>query len=274
MKLLQWIKPLLEWRRTKEAVKMVLSAKGVEQGKLHLLYPPIPWYEMHATEMLRLLHKVMEQLECATGLSFSEKIACFVTTPQQAEIINQGAAGRVYKNVVVVGVYERQISELIQIAAHEFAHSLSYRLGEYEVPFKGEGFACYAAAAAEIDLMPMGLPLHYYPKWLLASGVQLLLGRLWQRKDYSPELYDLAWSFAHFLCEQFGAERYYAFYAATGMDFSERCRKFFGHSALALQELWSEYVWEQVDKDPSEIREMSRYTGRVCGRAFWLGKVS
>ncbi|MCS7264481.1 MAG: hypothetical protein NZ805_06580 [Armatimonadetes bacterium] len=162
------------------------------------------------------------------------------------------------------------LSTLAQISAHEFAHVLSTRLGWYETPFKGEGFACYSAAESGIDLMPMGLPVHYYPKWLISRGVTLRLGAFWHLRDYSLGLYDLAWSFATFLVVQYGRERYFAFYADKSKDLNERLLKFFSATALTLQERWSEFVWESVDADPEQICEMHRKVGRVCSRSMWL----
>lgn len=118
--------------------------------------------------------------------------------------------------------------------------------------------------------MPMGLPVHYYPKWLISRGVTLRLGAFWHLRDYSLGLYDLAWSFATFLVVQYGRERYFAFYADKSKDLNERLLKFFSATALTLQERWSEFVWESVDADPEQICEMHRKVGRVCSRSMWL----
>lgn len=220
--------------------------------------------------MLSIVHEVGEKLEQGSGLPLPDPTICYIATPEQAEVINRGALGATYRNMVIIGLTERQLSQLALVATHELAHVLSYRLGDYETPFKGEGFACYMAASTGIDPMPCGLPVHYYPKWLLSTGVELPLVRLWQRWDYSPELYDLAWSFASFFADRFSRERYFAFYSARAKDLNERLIKIFGVPTLALQEQWSDYVWERVGTDPSQIREMHRYVGMVCSRALWL----
>ena len=46
--------------------------------------------------------------------------------------------------------------------------------------------------------IPCGLPLHYHLVWMLANGMDTSLESLWYRRDYSMEIYDLAWSFAAF----------------------------------------------------------------------------
>lgn len=259
-----------EWRRAREVIKMVWQAKGFEQGKFVLRYPDLPWYRTHAKAIMEILLSVATKLEQDSGLNLPDPTLCYVTTPEQAEIINKGAIGRTYHFAVTIGLHQNHLSTFAQTLAHELAHVLSLKLGNYETPFKGEGFACYLAASAGVDLMPMGLPVHYYPKWLISRGVSLRLGALWQRCDYSPELYDLAWSFTTFLAVQYGKERYFAFYADKSKDLNKRLIKFFGATALTLQEKWSEFVWENVDAQPEQIREMHRELGWVCSRALWL----
>lgn len=269
MRIVQLIK---EWRRAKEVIKMVWQSKGFEQGKLIFRYPDLPWYEVHSKAMAGILLSIATKLEQDSGLSLPNPTLCYVTTPEQAEIINRGAIGRAFPFAIVVGLPQDQLSALANVSAHEFAHVLSMQLGNYETPFKGEGFACFLAAMSGIDIMPMGLPVHYYPKWLISRGVTLRLGALWQRSDYSPGLYDLAWSFATFLATQYGKERYFAFYADKSKDLNKRLVKFFGVTALTLQEKWSEFVWESVDATPEQIREMHREIGWICSRAMWLRK--
>jgi hypothetical protein len=57
----------------------------------------------------------------------------------------QGTTGAAYRRSVIVGFPERHLSELAGVGAHELAHILASGLGRYSPPFKGEGFACYAA---------------------------------------------------------------------------------------------------------------------------------
>ena len=190
--------------------------------------------------------------------------------PGTMQVIHGWAAGVAHRDMIIVAVPERHLSDLAGVGAHELAHVLAYQLGRYEPPFKGEGFACYAAGLIGAQSMPMGLPVHFHPVWLQSVGVQVSLEALWRRADFSPELYDLAWSFAVFVAEHFGRERYFGFYRSREGGLPPRAEAALGVSARQLEQQWLAYARSCVSTEPARIARMHRYAGVVCGRAAWL----
>jgi hypothetical protein len=241
-----------------------------QSGPIRLYYPRASWYEENAQEMLGILGEAGVRLEQALGLRLPPT-ACYVVEPETAMAI-QGTTGAAYRRSVIVGFPERHLSELADVGAHELAHILSAGLGGYSPPFKGEGLACYAAGLIEAQIMPVGVPLHYHLVWLLSVGVKVSLDELWHRRDDTPELYDLAWSFAAFLAERFGRERYFAFYGRGGGNLSDRVEATLGMPLAQLEREWCDHARSRVHAAPSQIVRMRRYPGVVCSRAAWLKK--
>lgn len=103
-------------------------------------------------------------------------------------------------------------------------------------------------------------------------GVKLSLTELWQRRDYTPERYDPAWSFATFLVEQFGQERYFDFYRSHRRNLTECVPVTLGASSSQIEREWHQYTRAQVSIAPSQIARLHRSAGVVCGRAAWLGR--
>src|SRR5262249_24095620 len=133
-----------------------------------------------------------------------------------------------------------------------------------------EGFACYSAAIVGADSGPMGLPLHYHLVWLLSVGVKSSLVDLWQRGDHSPELYDVAWSFADFVARQFGQDRYFSFYRSKRKDLAGRVAATLDVTLPRLEREWHDYARSRVKLDPSRIGRFDREAGVLCSRAAWL----
>jgi hypothetical protein len=224
--------------RLRRIVGVVHDGGACERGCVLLRYPRVPWYVENGEAMLDILCDAAARLEQAFGLAMPAT-TCYVVEPETAWAL-QGAQGIAYGQSIVVGVPQRQLSVLGGVGAHELAHVLSGQLGDYSPPFKGEGFACYAAWRVRADRMPMGLPLHFHLGWLLSVGVKPALDTLWERHDYSPELYDLAWSFAAFLIARFGMERYFDFYRSGRLCLRDRLEDSFGMTPAALERAWHE----------------------------------
>lgn len=254
--------------RLRAIADMLLHSASRRSGSLVIHYPPTPWYVENADALLAVLVTTARQLEAALGLTLPP-VHCYVVQPEIIETI-EGVAGVAYRDLVICGVPARHLSELAGIAAHELAHVLSHHLGAYDTPFKGEGFACYAAALIGADYMPMGMPVHFHPAWLRSVGVRLSLSDLWVRRDATPELYDLAWSFATFLAERFGRERYYAFYRSGERELTGRIRSSLGLSLDQLEREWLRVAGNQATLAPSQIARRHRCDGVVCSRADWL----
>jgi hypothetical protein len=103
-------------------------------------------------------------------------------------------------------------------------------------------------------------------------GVKAHLEDLWERRDYTLELYDLAWSFASFLAERFGQERYFHFYGSTARSLREQVETTLDLPLAKLEKQWHEAARGRVPGDPARISRMQRYAGSVCSRAAWLGR--
>jgi hypothetical protein len=171
--------------------------------------------------------------------------------------------------MVVIGFPPHHIPAFALTAAHELAHVLAFRLGSYGPFFKGEGFACYAAWLIGADRMPCGLPLHFHPAWLLSVGVRPRLEELWQRRDSTPEMYDLAWSFAVFLAQRFGRERYFDFYRSEAERLPARVEATLGLPLPRLEKAWHDHAQGAVDLKARPIRALDRYVGHLCSQAAW-----
>jgi len=247
---------------------MVHDGGHCERGCILLRYPRLPWYVENAGAMLDTLYDAAARLEQSFGLAMPAT-TCYVVEPQTALAI-QGAQGIAYQQSIVVGVPPRQLSVLGGVGAHELAHILSRQLGDYSPPFKGEGFACYAAWRVRADRMPMGIPLHFHLGWLLSVGVKPRLDALWERRDYTPELYDLAWSFAAFLIGRFGTERYFDFYRSSRLCLRDRLEDSFGMTPAVVERAWHERARRAVGDNPDRIARIRRYAGHDCSRAAWL----
>lgn len=144
------------------------------------------------------------------------------------------------------------------------------RVDEYELPFENEGFACWAAWLSGADRIPMGIPLQYHLGWLLSVGVKPRLADLWHRADYTPELYDLAWSFAAYFAGRFGQERYLAFYGSRRHCLHDRLMDTVGLTPDALERDWHDHARRVLGPHPERVARMRRWPGYVCSRAAWL----
>jgi hypothetical protein len=248
---------------------MIARSSSSRAGSIELHVPAGSWYEQNAGEMLRVADAVAERLEQEFGLSLP-RTDCYVVNAEAAEAI-QGVPAAAYRRMTIIGFPERHLSEFAGVVAHELAHVLAGCLGPYAPMFKGEGFACYAAWRIEAQRMPCGLPLHYHLVWMQSVGLKPSPEELWHRRDYTPELYDLAWSFAAFVAERFGKERYLGFYRSGRACMRDRVDDTLGVSLAALQKEWYAHALSRVDVSPSQISRMRRYAGSVCSRAAWLG---
>jgi hypothetical protein len=219
--------------------------------------------------MLRIADDLAARLESEFGLTLPRRTRCYATRPQVVEAIT-GTAGAAYRRTVMVGFEERHLSTFAMTAAHELAHVLAGRLGPYPPPFKGEGFACYAAWRIGACKRPCGLPVHYHLAWLLGVGVKPSLEELWERADYTAEMYDLAWSLAAFLADRFDRERYFDFYRSGALTLPERVESALGMPVEKLERDWFEFGRSRVKVPTEKISRMRRYPGYLCGRAAWL----
>jgi len=95
-------------------------------------------------------------------------------------------------------------------------------------------------------------------------GVKPRLAELWGRRDYCPELYDLAWSFASFTVEQFGQERYFALYRAEGEPLEKRMEAVLGRTLAQVEREWFECARSRVGASVREISRTRRYDGSFC----------
>jgi hypothetical protein len=177
-----------------------------------------------------------------------------------------------YRTLTVIGFRERCLSDFGQIATHELAHLLSRGLGSYNVPLQAEGFACVWAARSGAVRTAVGLPIHHHPAWMLSVGIKFSLEQTWRRRDYSPELYDLAWSFADFLVTRYGARVYHDFYRSDARELQARIAATLGGSCASVEREWKEHIRSRVDIDPRRLSRTNRAAGACCSRAAWLGR--
>jgi hypothetical protein len=222
--------------------------------------------------MLRIVEEAAADLEAKFGLRFPRPANCMVVAPGTADHLFAGTRGFACRDLVFVAPPERHLSDLGQTAAHELAHALAASLGRRRCSFLAEGFACYGAAVIDADRRPMGMPLHYHLAWLLSVGVRPRLADLWERRDYTAEMYDLAWSFASFLSKQFGRDRYVAFYRSEEADVARRVQETFGTPIGLLEREWHDAARAHVKIDPGRIPHLDRAAGVLCSRAAWLRK--
>lgn len=257
------------WERLREISRLVALSEPEEGRSICLYHPRTGWYAEHAAEMLELLQQAADALERETGLFLPPNAACYATDPETAISI-QGVAGAAYRDLTIIGFRERCLSNFAGTAAHELAHLCSRSLGKPETPFKAEGFATYWAARLGYGKRATGLPVHYHPAWMLHVGLRTSLEELWPRRDYTPELYDLAWSFTEFLMTCYGQERYYAFYHSGEQPLQRRTQAALDTPLPVLERQWQEYLREQVPVAPASISRMHRSDGATCSRAGWL----
>jgi hypothetical protein len=252
----------------REWMPLLRHTRSCGSGSIELNYLPDSWYEENASRMLRILEKAAGKLERALGLELPHT-SCYVVEPETAYAL-QGTIGGAYSQWIVVGVPPGQFSVLARVGAHELAHILSRRVDEYELPFENEGFACWAAWLIGADSMPMGIPLHYHLGWLLSVGVTPHLDELWHRADYTPELYDLAWSFAAYVAGRFGQERYLALYRSDRYCLHDRLIDTLGVTPRALEREWHDHARRVLGPNPERVARMRRWPGYVCSRTVDL----
>lgn len=249
-------------------MRLLPRTRSCGSGSVELIYPEDSWYEENAARLLRILEKTAGKLERALGLELPHT-SCYVVEPETARAL-QGTLGGAYRSMIVVGVPPGQFSMLARIGAHELAHILARRVDEPELQFENEGFACWAAWLIGADPMPMGIPLHYQLGWLLSVGVTPRLEDLWHRADYTPELYDLAWSFATYLAGHYGQERYLAFYGCKRHCLHDRLMDTFGLTPRAVEREWHDHARRVLGPEPERVARMRRWPGYVCRRVAWL----
>ena len=162
------------------------------------------------------------------------------------------------------------MSSFAQTVTHELAHILSHEVGRYECKFKGEGFACFANWMLDPKAITGGLPLHYHLVWMRHVGIDCSLEYLWDRRDYTTEIYDLAWSFAAFCAERYGMDRYFKLYASSGWNLNERLREALGDDISTVQREWYRMAEGRIEVAPAEIAKIDRCTGVFCRRAAWV----
>jgi hypothetical protein len=255
--------------RVREVGRLVHAAEECHSDRLALCYPRDSWYAENAAALLRVADEAAARLEREFGLALPAGTRCYVTSPEQAEAVT-GYTGVAFARHTIIGFPARHLSEFGSTVAHELAHLLSRRLGDSWPPFKGEGFACYAASRVGACRRPCGVPVHCHLAWLLSVGVKPTLEQVWTRRDYTPELYDLAWSFAGFLAERFGEERYLAFYGERSPWLRERVAATLDLSVSRLEHAWHSHARAAVPADLLEPRRLRRSAGFLCGRAAWL----
>jgi hypothetical protein len=254
----------------KNLVRMISDSEFTRQGCIALGYPRKPWYTENAPLMLHLLGDAAQRLEKALGV-LMPTTSCYVVEPETALAI-QGVTGAAYQTMIIVGIPPGHLSVLGGVGAHELAHILSRQLGDSSPPFKGEGFACYGAWKIQAQTMPTGVPLHFHLGWLLSVGVRPTLEELWERRDYTPELYDLAWSFAAFVAERFGQERYFDFYRSVRLCLRDRLEESLGVTTSELERDWHDHARRHVGPQAGRVRPRRRWDGCVCSRAAWLSQ--
>jgi hypothetical protein len=258
-------------RRGWSTGKKIWGSSSQASAGITLHYPREDWYEENAAEMLRLLHETQALLTEGLGIQPPDEVTCLVTDPEWASDVF-GVAGLALEDFILVACPPRCLSEFAGVAAHELAHLLSRSLGAYEAPFKCEGFACYAAEIIDADVKPFGLPLHYHLVWMLSVGLRPTLPELWRRTDHSPELYDLAWSFATFVTETYGLNRYSQLYGTTEQPLDVRVQESLGMSPAKLELAWFDAARASVDESPAALSRMRRGAGSACSRAAWLSR--
>src|SRR5436305_1360473 len=104
----------------------------------------------------------------------------------------------------------------------------------------------------------------YYPPgtWYAEHADEMLpLADLWQRRDYTPELYDLAWSFAAFVVQRFGRERYFAFYGSREKEISRRIKATLGVSVEQLEGEWHDHARQSHRITAAKRGKWDRYPG-------------
>lgn len=261
--------PTARLRRGWSTGKKIWGSSSQVSAGITLHYPREAWYEENAAEMLRLLHETRARLAEGLGIQPPSEVTCLVTDPEWAGEVF-GVAGLAVEDFILVACAPRCLSEFAGTAAHELAHLLSRSLGPSEAPFKCEGFACYAAEIIDAAVKPCGLPLHNHLVWMLSVGLRPTLPEMWRRTDHTPELYDLAWSFATFVVETYGLDRYSELYGAVDQPLEARIRESLGLSPAKLERAWFEAARAGVDMPPAALSRMRRGAGSACSRAAWL----
>ncbi len=260
------------WRRVERTRRLVRMLRHLETARgehLLLRYPPDSWYAENAGAMLQVAEEIAGRLDQELGLRLPARAECLVTDPDTARAILD-TTGAALGDSAIVGFGARRLSEFALIAAHEMAHVASRGIGPYGPPFKGEGFACYAAESIGFDAMPCGVPLHCHVAWMLSVGIHVRLAEMWERRDYAPELYDAAWSFAAFVVDRYGLCRYLALYASRARCLEQRLQETLGVSAERLERQWHRHAAANASLTPAQTQHIRRHIGVLCSRARWL----
>jgi hypothetical protein len=257
------------FRRLCEFSKMASRTSEISGEEIRVLYEDSGWYAENAQEMLRIATDAAKRLSHFFEIHWPSRTDCFVTDPETAVRI-QRVTGAAYRSMVIIGIDEGHLSDFARIVPHELAHILSHEIGPYEGKLKGEGFACYANWVLDPKAIPCGLPLHYHLVWMLANGLDVSLEGLWERKDYTLEIYDLAWSFAAFCTEWYGVDGYRRLYSSHDASLRERVRGSLGVRIETLEKDWHELARGRVPASPRQIARMDRFAGALCSRAAWV----
>ncbi len=248
---------------------MAGSAKSIETPEIELEFPPNSWHAANSAIMLDIATESAHKLSRAFSLPWREQTTCYVTDPHTAMDI-QGVTGAAYNHMVIIGVDEGHLSDYARTVVHELAHILSQQVGKYECKFKGEGFACFANWLLDPNAITGGLPLHYHLVWMRSVGIDCSLEYLWHRKDYTCEIYDLAWSFAAFCVERYGLDRYMKLYASEGSDLQSRIKSSLREDIRLVEREWHSLAEGRIEVPVSEIPRMDRHAGFICSRAAWV----
>jgi hypothetical protein len=219
--------------------------------------------------MARIIDEAALALEKHLGLALPSRPTCYVTDPETAFAV-QHVSAAAYSDFILIGVPERHLSEFGGTIAHELAHIFSSTLRRRHRPFMSEGFACYAAAAVGAQKRPCGLPVHYHVAWALGRGVKVSLTDLWDRRDYTAALYDIAWSFTSYCVSVHGQQRYLDLYRSGEMRIDHLVAEQLGVPLRKLEREWHDFARAEVGVSPAQISRMHRYDGYCCSRADWL----
>jgi hypothetical protein len=245
--------------------RTIRRSDDISNDAIRLAFDPSPWYRENSDEMLRVSTATAARLSKYFDIPWRSQADCYVTD-RETSIEIQGTHGAAYRNSVLIGVNPGFLSDFVKTVAHELAHLLSHSIGDYECKFKGEGFACFATWMMYPAATACGIPLHYHTFWMLESGMDLSLEGLWQRRDYTPEIYDLGWSFSAFCVEKYGLDRYKRLYSSEGWSLDRRFTSSLGDRVKTVERAWHAHVRSRVPATAREISRMNRWVGHECSR--------